>query len=67
MRKEIIKLVFKVAKEKNAFDLLDSYYGQSLQKLWETGKRLSLLNESEHDKFEVYWNEIDKTFCQIIG
>jgi hypothetical protein len=32
-----------------------------LRKLWETGKRLSVLEESEQAKFEVYWSEIDKT------
>lgn len=26
-----------------------------------------LLDESEHEKFQVYWNEIDKTVCKIVG
>ena len=47
--------------------LLDFHKKQSLQSLWETGKRLSLLDESEHEKFQVYWNEIDKTVCKIVG
>jgi len=47
--------------------LLDFYNGNDLQKIWETGKRLALLNESEHEKFHVYWGEIDKTVCQVIG
>lgn len=47
--------------------LLDFHNEKSLQKLWETGKRLSLLEESEHQKFQVYWNEIDKTVCEIVG
>jgi hypothetical protein len=38
-----------------------------LRKLWETGKRLSVLEESEQAKFEVYWSEIDKTICEIAG
>ncbi len=47
--------------------LLDFYNGNDLQEIWETGKRLALLNESEHEKFHVYWGEIDKTVCQVIG
>jgi hypothetical protein len=47
--------------------LLDFYNGNDLQELWETGKRLSLLDETEHEKFQVYWAEIDRTVCQIIG
>ncbi len=47
--------------------LLDFYNGSNLQNLWETGNRLSLLNESEHEKFQVYWNEIDKTVCKVSG
>lgn len=46
--------------------LLDFHNGNDLQKLWETGKRLSLLDESEHEKFQVYWNEIDTTVCRIV-
>ena len=45
--------------------LLDFYAGQDLEELWKTGKRLSLLNEMEHEKFQTYWNEIDKTVCDI--
>jgi type II restriction enzyme len=47
--------------------LLDFFIGNNLRELWETGKRLSLLDESEHEKFQVYWNEIDTTVCQIVG
>ena len=47
--------------------LLDFYNGNSLRELWETGKRISLLDESEHEKFQVYWNEIDKVVCESIG
>lgn len=47
--------------------LLDFYNGKSLLELWETGKRLALLDESEHEKFYIYWNEIDKTVCGIVG
>jgi hypothetical protein len=47
--------------------LLDFYNGNSLRELWETGKRISILNESEHEKFQVYWNEIDKTVCKSVG
>lgn len=47
--------------------LLDFYEKQNLQKLWETGKRLSLLNQTEHGKFQTYWSEIDKTVCEIVG
>ena len=47
--------------------LLDFYENQNLQSLWETGKRLSLLEAFEHEKFQVYWNEIDKTVCKIVG
>lgn len=46
--------------------LLDFYNGKSLQKLWETGNRLALLDESEHDKCQVYWDEIDKAICEIV-
>lgn len=46
--------------------ILDFYNGNDLRELWETGKRISLLNESEHEKFQVYWNEIDKTLCEIV-
>ncbi len=45
--------------------LLDFHNGQNLQELWETGKRLSSLDETEHQKFQIYWNEIDKTVCRI--
>ncbi|MDQ3132368.1 MAG: HindIII family type II restriction endonuclease [Acidobacteriota bacterium] len=47
--------------------LLDFYNGNSLRELWETGKRISILNESEHEKFQVYWKEIDKTICESVG
>lgn len=47
--------------------LLEFHTKQNLQKIWETGKRLSLLDASEHGKFQVYWDEIDKTVCQIVG
>lgn len=47
--------------------LLDFHKGQDLQKLWKTGKRLSALNESEHEKFQVYWDEIDESVCKIVG
>jgi len=47
--------------------LLDFYNGKSLLELWEVGNRLSLLTESEHEKFDVYWNEVDKTVCKIVG
>lgn len=47
--------------------LLDFYKGKSLKKLWETGNRLALLDESEHGKFQFYWDEIDKTICEIVG
>ncbi len=47
--------------------LLDFYNGHNLRELWETGKRLAILNESEHEKFQVYWNEIDTTVCRIVG
>ncbi len=46
--------------------LLDFYNGNDLRELWETGERISLLNDSEHEKFQVYWNEIDKTLCEIV-
>ena len=47
--------------------LLDFYDRNDLRELWETGKRLSHLDDSEHEKFQVYWNEIDRTVCQIVG
>ena len=47
--------------------LLDFYNGNSLRELWETGKRISLLDKSEHEKFQVYWKEIDKTVCESVG
>lgn len=48
--------------------LLDFHKGGScLQELWETGNKLALLNESEHEKFYVYWNEIDEKICKIVG
>lgn len=47
--------------------LLDFHKEKSLKKLWETGNRLALLDESEHGKFQVYWNKIDKTICEIVG
>lgn len=47
--------------------LLDFYDGNDLRELWETGKRLALLDESEHEKFQVYWNEIDRMVCGIVG
>ncbi len=46
--------------------LLDFYNENSLRKIWETGNRLALLDESEHEKFQVYWNEIDKTVCEAV-
>lgn len=45
--------------------LLDFHNGQNLQKLWETGNKLDSLDETEHEKFQTYWNEIDKTICEI--
>ena len=35
--------------------------------VWETGNRLALLEDSEHEKFQVYWDEIDKTVCEVVG
>ncbi len=46
--------------------LLDFYNGKSLQEVWETGNRLVLLDESEHEKFHVYWNEIDEKICKVV-
>jgi len=46
--------------------LLDFYNGNNLLEIWETGNRLANLAESEHEKFQVYWNEIDKTICKIL-
>ncbi len=47
--------------------LLDFYNGNSLREIWETGNRLAILDESEHEKFQVYWNEIDKMVCEAVG
>lgn len=47
--------------------LLDFHNGNNLLEIWETGNRLALLDESEHEKYQVYWNEIDKTICKVIG
>ena len=47
--------------------LLDFYSKNSLREIWETGNKLALLDESEHEKFQVYWNEIDKTVCEVVG
>jgi len=46
--------------------LLDFHKKKSLKSLWETGNRLALLDESEHGNFQVYWDEIDKTVCEIV-
>lgn len=34
--------------------LLDFHKGKSLQKLWEAGNRLALLDKSEQEKFQIY-------------
>ena len=47
--------------------LLDFYNGKSLLNIWETGNRLAILDESEHEKFQVYWNAIDKAVCETVG
>lgn len=46
---------------------LDFYNGNNLLNIWESGNRLALLDESEHEKFQVYWNEIDKRVCDTVG
>ena len=45
--------------------LLDFYNGQSLQPIWETGKRLSKLPKSEHQNSEAYWRAIDEAFLSV--
>lgn len=47
--------------------LLDFYKEINLQELWETSKRLSKKNQSEHNQSQTYWSEIDKTVCHIVG
>lgn len=47
--------------------LLDFYNNQSLQPIWETGKRLSALPKSEHQDSETYWKAIDEAFLSVVG
>lgn len=48
--------------------LLDSHEGQDLRPLWEIGNDLrKSLKEKEHQNSQVYWREIDKAICRIVG
>ncbi len=48
--------------------LLDFYTGQDLQSLWETGQRLASISEkAAHPSAQIYWAEIDRVVCQIVG
>jgi len=48
--------------------LLEYYKDQNLQLLWETGNRLnSSLAKSNFKDSELYWKEIDRVLCEILG
>jgi len=48
--------------------LLDFYNGQSLKKIWETGKRLkNSIKKNDHQNSQFYWKEIDKAVCLSVN
>ena len=48
--------------------LLDFHKGQDLKPLWEIGNNLrNSLNKKDHQNSKVYWHELDKAICLIVG
>jgi type II restriction enzyme len=47
--------------------LLDFRTNQNLQPIWETGKRLATIEGLNRQQAVIYWSEIDKVICEVLG
>ena len=47
--------------------LVDFYQNQSLQPIWDVGKKLSKTAKTEHQNSDNYWKSIDEAFVYVVG